>query len=469
MKNRFKKTLAILLALMLIASLTACGGTTGGAPVDAATPSAADSSSEAPATGASGTQEVQLLTWANAPTVNFLNDLAGPFSTAFPDYTLVVTDVPQSEHEQVMQTRLSAGDIDILSFQQFSKPQEDWNESSMDMPSWQQYIEENLLLDLSGQAFLANYTEAALKANAYEGKNYSVPTGTVAYNGLFYNKTIFTELGLSVPNTWDEFIAACETIKADGKYQTITCGAADQWPLNMFANGILTSMYGDECLPLGKDLFLGNVKHTDEKMMNVYKVMDQFASYMEPGVTGVSYADVPGRFASGTIAMLADGAWQAPTIAAASPGFEFGYFPLPGMEARADGLTNQFGIKYDLAFAVAANSKNPNGSLAFLDFFSKKENYTAFLNAVGGFTPTQPDVTLKDAFLNDLSEGLKNPFVHAEHRMYAPKGVGEYGSNNGFSFFYLKTLGGPLSTEELAQKAAEDYQTARDALGTLSK
>lgn len=67
--------------------------------------------------------------------------------------------------------------------------------------------------------------------------------------------------------------------------------------------------------------------------------------------------------------------------------------------------------------------------MAFLDYFSTKEVYTDFLNAVGGFTPTQPDITLDNAFLNSLASGLQKPYVHAEHRLYSPKGVGEYGGN----------------------------------------
>ena len=453
-----RKALCGLLALLILA-LAGCacdqGGVTGG--------------TKAPEDGGQAAEgSVQLLTWANAPTVNFLRALAESFHQAYPSYTLQVTDAPQSEHDQVMQTRLSAGNVDVVSFQQFSKPQEDWNAAAMDKPLWQQYIDEGLLLDLSQEAFMARFTESAKQDNAYNGKNYSMPTSTVAYNGLFYNKTIFEELNLSVPTTWDAFIDLCQAIRDDGRYAVITCGAADQWPLNMFATGIMTSLYGQESEAIGQGIFTGEIKHTDPQILELYAMMDQFASFLEPGVTGVAYSDVPGRFASGKVAMLADGSWQAPTIDAANPDFAYGYFPIPGKTAREDGLPPQFGIKYDLAFAVAANAKNKEGALAFLDYFSTKEVYTDFLNAVGGFTPTQPDITLDNAFLNSLAPGLQKPYVHAEHRLYSPKGVGEYGGNGGFSFFYLKTLGGPFTYEELAQRAEEDFETARKAAASLT-
>lgn len=112
-----------------------------------------------------------------------------------------------------------------------------------------------------------------------------MPTSTVAYNGLFYNKAIFEELNLSVPTTWDAFIELCQAIRDDGRYAVITCGAADQWPLNMFATGIMTSLYGQESETIGQGLFTGEIKHTDPQILELYAMMDQFASFLEPGVT----------------------------------------------------------------------------------------------------------------------------------------------------------------------------------------
>lgn len=102
-----------------------------------------------------------------------------------------------------------------------------------------------------------------------------------------------------------------------------------------------------------------------------------------------------------------------------------------------------------------------------MTYISDKEVYTAFLNAVAGFSPTQNDITLDNEFLNSLNEGLQSPCLNAEMYIYAPKGVGEYG-NGQFSFLYLQTLGGPLTGAELAQKADEDFETARAALESLN-
>ncbi len=467
--KHLRKILCMLMAVVMVAALTACsGGTTGGK----ATPApGADANDPAQTNGsgsdASGAKSVEVLTWSNAATVEYLKSIADAFHTAYPDYTLSVNEVPSAEIDQVIQTRISAANVDIVSFQTFSKPQQDWNKASIDKPAWQQYIDEGLLLDLTDKDFVKNYNLDTLMGNAYNDRLYSLNMGTVAYNGLFYNKAIFTELGLTVPKTWDEFIAVCEAVKADGKYSVLSAGAADQWPLNMFANAILSGNYGDDVEQIGMKLLTGEMKHTDPEIMLVYNCMEQFASYLEPGVTGIAYSDAPGRFAAGNMAMYADGSWSAPDILKANPDIEFGYFPLPGVAARADGLDPQYAIKYDLSFAVPSNAPNQDGALMFLTYISQKDVYTAFLNKVAGFSSTQDGVTLENDFLNSLMPGLQKPCLNAEMYIYSPKGVGEYGSGQ-FSFLYLKTLGGPLTAAELAQKADEDFDTARKALESLN-
>lgn len=116
---------------------------------------------------------------------------------------------------------------------------------------------------------------------------------------------------------------------------------------------------------------------------------------------------------------------------------------------------------------MPTNAPNGDGAMAFLSYISQKDVYTAFLNKIAGFSSTQPDITLDNAFLNSLQSGLQKPCLNAEMYIYSPKGAGEYGSSQ-FSFLYLKTLGGPLTAEELAQKADEDFETARQALASLN-
>ena len=48
-------------------------------------------------------------------------------------------------------------------------------------------------------------------------------------------------------------------------------------------------------------------------------------NYMIDGFMGIDYATAPSYFATGKAAMLADGSWDAPTVAT-NPELKFGYF-----------------------------------------------------------------------------------------------------------------------------------------------
>ena len=52
---------------------------------------------------------------------------------------------------------------------------------------------------------------------AIDGKIYNIPYTANAY-GIYYNKDKFKELGLKVPETWEEFEELVDTIIAKGKH-----------------------------------------------------------------------------------------------------------------------------------------------------------------------------------------------------------------------------------------------------------
>lgn len=451
-----RRMLALLLVIAFVFTFTACQSEN--------TTKATETQKETTKKTELEVKNVELLTWSNAPTVNYFKSLTEGFAKANPGHALVVTDVPDKDYQQVQQTRAAAGNVDIFCFQFFGERQEEWNKNFHNKPLWQQFVDEGLLLDLSGYDFMKKYTEKALADNRYKEKNFCVPTATVVYNGLIYNKKIFKELNLKIPETWDEFISLCETVKSSGKYGVITTGGGDQWPLIMFGNGILSAIFPEEeAIQIGKGLVTGEIKHTDEKLLKLYDCLDQFSSYLEPGFAGIPYQDVPAWFVQGKTAMLATGIYQAPYITAVDPEFEFGYFPLPGLTKRSDGLPPQYAGKYDLTFTVAAKAPNQEGALKFLDYFSQKETYSKYLDATG-FMPTQPGITSQIAYMNELAPNIVKTSIHYDFLGFDLKGVGEYGANH-FNMFYLKGAGGPLTGRELAQLADDDYQKAFKALG----
>ena len=60
-----------------------------------------------------------------------------------------------------------------------------------------------------------------------DGQKWGIPY--TYYNwGVYYRQDIFEDLGIAVPTNWDEFIAAGETLKANG-ITPITIGSKYLW------------------------------------------------------------------------------------------------------------------------------------------------------------------------------------------------------------------------------------------------
>lgn len=467
-RKKLQKGLALLLTSIMAFSVMGGCGSKAESAADAGSESTTEAVAEETAddTAEAAEAEVEaadaepvtlkLITWTNAATTDVLEELNAKFTEKYPNITVEITAVDSATYPQLVQTRVAAADVDIIAQQQFI-PNPDFTKG-LDKPAFQQYIENGDFLDLTDQAMVQNWDANAVSDSAsFEGKVYALPMSRTSYNGVFYNKTIFAEYGLDVPQTWDEFIAICETLKAGG-VAPITVAGKDGWPVTaVAANSIVSTVVADSTEYV-KGLWDGSKKFNDEESVEIFNRLEQFASYCEDGAMGIDYASVPGRFAAGKAAMLADGAWQAPQIEAANPELEFGYFPLPPTEKGSD--VAQLKGKYDTLFAGSGKSPNTDSILKWLEFMSEAENYTIFINAVA-MESTMPGVTSDNAFLKSLEPMSKNFQLQFEQAYKAPKGIGKFG---GFQATQLKSLGGTVGTaQELADLAQSDWDTALQA------
>ena len=98
-----------------------------------------------------------------------------------------------------------------------------------------------------------------------DGKQWGIPT-TYSVLGYFYRKDIFEKLGIAVPKTWEEFVAAAKKLK-ENDIIPFTIGTKDVWTpagwfdiLNMRINGYDFHM----------QLMDGKVPYTDERVKEVF-------------------------------------------------------------------------------------------------------------------------------------------------------------------------------------------------------
>ncbi|SER94708.1 raffinose/stachyose/melibiose transport system substrate-binding protein [Propionibacterium cyclohexanicum] len=395
----------------------------------------------------SGTLEI-LTSSADASDAAF-KKVNAAFQTKYPDVTVKFTSVPNDSYASTKSSRMTAGTVDLMVLKTFFQvPDYAKNSASDDVL----LAENGGLVELTGKDFMNRYTPSVLSAQAIGGKQYGVPTGLSYSTGVFYNKKIFSEQGLSVPTTWTQLQEVMSTLTAKG-VTPFGIGGKDTWPAGLAMLGSVAALYPDATKKenLAKAIWDGSVKLTDEGPLMILERTQTIFQNGQQNFAGAGYDDIPSGFAAGKYAMTIDGTWNEPTIASAVNGaFEIGFFPLPISDTAADNaLLNG---KIELQLGIPTSSKNQAAALAWLEFFSQADSYKGFL-ATSGFSSAQPDIAATD-FLKSI-EQMTSTFQPAWDQLWiASKNAGQ-DALYPFNYPALSPLG-----SKTAQQAASDAAAA---------
>ena len=177
-----KKVIALLLALVMVFGLVACGEK---APADDA---------------ATGTTVTVIAAQYGTQTADWWKGFEEKFEAANEGIDLVVDVVSWNDIYTVVNTRVANGEApDLLNIDVFADYQAD-----------------GLLLPASewvSEATYAKFFDSFLAESVVDGTVWAVPDLASA-RALYYNADILAAAGVEVPTTWDELTAACEAIKA---------------------------------------------------------------------------------------------------------------------------------------------------------------------------------------------------------------------------------------------------------------
>ena len=144
---------------------------------------------------------------------------------------------------------------------------------------------------------------------------------------VFYNTEAFEKAGIAAPpTTWEEFIAACDALKAAG-YTPFNGPTSGGWmPFIWFSQLVLGT---------SPDAFVGltdgSVAYDGPEVQNAFKVWDEM--YAKGYFTDPREQDDQKFFVDGTAAMFLVGDWHSGSFAAAGmePGVDFKTFLMPSV------------------------------------------------------------------------------------------------------------------------------------------
>ncbi len=402
-----------------------------------------------------GKTTLRIDTWENPSTTEALEELNKRFMEENPDVYVELTTSPTDQFQQSNPLRIQAADVDIWSGFGFAQKVQDFHGEGVELAAAYQNIEAGMVEPLTAQPFMNNFKDDSVREfMTYNGDVYGVCMGSVVISGIFWNRDLFAENGLSQPQTYNELVNAAETLKVAGM-TPFTAAGGPVWPINMVNVGFIGAMYAD-ANELEKSLWTGGPGFEDSRYVEALKrYQNLMLNYYEPGFQTIDYNPHVGRFATGTIGMLPDGVWMANAIAdaikEAGTDFDFGYMQVP---ASDDAAANQaYYGKGDLMWFVHSKSENKEVAMKWLEFMSRPDNYTYFVNKVG-WLPTQ-DVTVENRILDEVS---KFPMKLSFEQIHISRaGQGEMA---GGLVQFLTPMGTIESAEEYTAKAMADWNAA---------
>jgi glucose/mannose transport system substrate-binding protein len=210
-----------------------------------------------------------------------------------------------------------------------------------------------------------------------DGHPYSVPVNIHRSNVMWYNPTVLSDAGVSVPTTWDEFFAACDAIEADGK---ICLALGPQWTaMHLLENVMVGALGADKWNALwneGADWSSADVTAALEAYATALSHTNSDHAQLtdwQPAAQLVTNGDA----AFNIMGDWADGYFEnaAPDGLGLTAHTDFDWAPTPG----TDGI---FVFLSD-SFVLPANAPNPDATNAWLTVAASKAGQEAF-NPVKG-------------------------------------------------------------------------------------
>ncbi len=263
------------------------------------------------------------------------------------------------------------------------------------------FIDNDQIMDISdvweSEGWNESYPKGFQAMSTVDDAQYFLPTSWYWW-AVYYRVSVFEELGLEVPETWDEFLAVNETLKENG-YTPLAIGTKYRWTaaawfdyLNMRINGPQFHI----------DLMLGKESYDDPRVAKVFEywrvLLDN--GYFLEDAAAYSWSEALEPFIAGDAAMYLMGDFIRDSLPEeVEADLDFFRFPIidPTMPIGEDAPTD--------GFFLSANAPNPEAAKAFLAYLGSVEVQTYNAETLGRL-PTNSGVD-RSLFTEQQQKGME--------------------------------------------------------------
>jgi ABC-type sugar transport system, periplasmic component len=437
-----KKLLLVLCVILTLVLVTACGSNSGQnngsntsqgstqTTSNAGTESTAKSNQPAVVNFYAGLTE-------DSAIQNYKTVLDG-FSKEFPNIK-VNLNIPGKEYENIMKVKMASKDMPDV----------------FHTHGWAKARYGDFLVDLRDQEWASKLTFSIKDFLTDEsGKVYGMPIFQEK-SGIFFNADILKKYNIEVPKTWDEFTAACETIKtkSGGEIIPVHIGGADSWTLgcwyDVLANPLLISPQDNSASALLDGSFdWSKWDFLSQQLVEFYK-----KGFINKDAVTAKYTDTTKLMAEGKTCFTFDGSGMIPEVKRMNPDIHFGVSAIPSIAA---GDTPVWSGGEGDTLGVWKNSKYLDAAKTMVAYFARPEN----IKTVIGTRSVLPGLEGVDVDLGELGPyydaGKDLRMLSVFDRLYLPNGMWDVMCKNAQDL-----LAGGISVKQYSENMKTEYLRLR--------
>lgn len=389
-----RKVLAAALSVAMGMSLAACGGGSS-KPAEETTKSAESGADKAESGDTKLNADIEYWSsWSETEAqADALREAADEFMKANPGVKINFT-FNGRDNRNLVGSAVSAGTKVTMMDANADNIKSMWSEMTMDLTP---YFEESYE-STGGEKYVDRImpSMSGLSAKLFDGKYSYFPYAPQAFM-IFCNKNIFDDCGITkYPETWAEFMDACEKIKAKG-YTPVTTDSnyATSW-VGYYMSRL---MGNDEVAKLSND----PSAWSNPKVLEAAKAIEDMAKkgYFDPVIETNTYPNAQQSMViNEKIAMYINGTWLPNEVKDSTPDdFKWGAFAFPTVEGGVDDQTSGCYSSYGIAINKGATEEEAKAAAAFGVYVTTAfdQKFSDMANAIPvGVDGVWPD-SLKDA------------------------------------------------------------------------
>lgn len=324
---KIKKILSLVSALCLGLSIVSCSGNSNN-------------------TTGNDKKQLRFAIWDIGQKPGF-EEVAKEFNKKNPNIEVVVEVTPYKNYFTTLDTAAQGNNLpDII---------------TINAPNFLKYQEGGKLMDLSSYDInLDDFNPAVRDIYTVSDKSYALPRDFDAI-GMWYNKTLFKELGLEVPKTYEEMLETAKKLKEkDPEIIPVFIPHGDNqggyWNLVIQQGGQIVNNDGKTGWGSPEAL----------AAMNFYN--DLVKNGLSEKPTKLEGIDNITSVANKKIGMFYSGTWTTAEVATLENKDDIDVAPIP-----LSGKNDVSSVVHGVGTAVAANTKNPDEAKMFIEFMATDE------------------------------------------------------------------------------------------------